>query len=68
MGSEVVEGEIGTVSGGGGGGGGGGEEEEGDTLPDELMFAGIVVSSENGSSGSDASGSGHMCIVIVESG
>ena len=62
MGSEVVEGDIGTVGGGGGGGGGGG------TLPDELVFAGIVVSSENGSSGSDASGSGHMCIVIVESG
>lgn len=60
MGSEVVEGAIGTGGGGGGGGGG--------TLPDGLVFADIIVSSENGSSGSDASGSGHICIVIVESG
>ena len=63
LGSKVVEGVIGT--GGGGGGGGGGEVG---TLFDELISADVMVSSESGSSESDASGSGHMCIVIVQSG
>ena len=69
LGLKVVEGTIGTDGDGGDGGGVAGAG----TLFDDLMPVGVMVSSESGSSESGssesaASGSGHMCIVIVQSG